>query len=349
MDLAFQVPVQYCYLQHQTLFPSPVVPTTECCFCFDSASSFFLGLFLYSYWAPTNLRSSSFNVISFCLFILFLGFSRQEYWSGLPFPSPVDHVLSELSIMTCPSWVALRGMAHSFIVRQGCGPSNKFDEFSVIMVFILSVLWRIRISGLWKLLDGRECLWEKLDLVLMCKTMLSKSLICFSLGGQCCVPSLLFDLRPNYGGVNVNNGDLLQKVPCTHGHSQCPQPCSRPPPTHASTGDSWPYSQASVGSLLWGHCSFLLGASAHKVLFDLWVSPVDMRFDSKHHFAPPATLLWLSFAFGHGVSFFGGMQHSPLDGCSEASCNFGVIAGEDERISLNSAILVEVLSLLLFM
>ena len=74
-----------------------------------------------------------------------------------------------------------------------------------------------------------------------------------------------------------------------------------------------------------------------------------MRFDSKHHFAPPATLLWLSFAFGHGVSFFGGMQHSPMDGCSEASCNFGVIAGEDERISLNSAILVEVLSLLLFM
>ena len=25
---------------------------------------------------------------------LSLGFSRQEHWSGLPFPSPVDHVLS---------------------------------------------------------------------------------------------------------------------------------------------------------------------------------------------------------------------------------------------------------------
>ena len=33
-------------------------------------------------------------------------FSRQEYWSGLPFPSPVDHVLSEFFTMTCPSWVA---------------------------------------------------------------------------------------------------------------------------------------------------------------------------------------------------------------------------------------------------
>ena len=27
-------------------------------------------------------------------FILFLGFSRQEYWSGLPVPPPVDHILS---------------------------------------------------------------------------------------------------------------------------------------------------------------------------------------------------------------------------------------------------------------
>ena len=42
-------------------------------------------------------------------------FSWQEYWSGLPFPPSVDHVLSELSTMTYLSWVALHGMAHSFI------------------------------------------------------------------------------------------------------------------------------------------------------------------------------------------------------------------------------------------
>ena len=30
-------------------------------------------------------------------------------------PSPVDHILSELSSMTCPSWLALHGTAHSFI------------------------------------------------------------------------------------------------------------------------------------------------------------------------------------------------------------------------------------------
>ena len=56
----------------------------------------------------------------FCLFILFIGFSRQEYWSGLPFPSPVYHILSELSTMTHPSWVALHGMAHSFIEWRLC-------------------------------------------------------------------------------------------------------------------------------------------------------------------------------------------------------------------------------------
>ena len=40
------------------------------------------------------------SFLSLCLFQLFMRFSRQEYWSGLPFPSPVDHVLSELSTMT---------------------------------------------------------------------------------------------------------------------------------------------------------------------------------------------------------------------------------------------------------
>ena len=37
-----------------------------------------------------------------------MGFSRQERWSGLPFPSPVDHILSDLSTMIHPSWVARR-------------------------------------------------------------------------------------------------------------------------------------------------------------------------------------------------------------------------------------------------
>ena len=110
MDLTFQVPMQYCSLQHQTLLLSPVTSTTGYCFCFGSIPSFFLELFLLwspvAYWAPTDLGNSSFSILSFCFFILFMGFWRQEYWSGLPFPSPVGHILSDLSGMTCPSWVA---------------------------------------------------------------------------------------------------------------------------------------------------------------------------------------------------------------------------------------------------
>ena len=44
----------------------------------------------------------------------YLEFLRQEYWDGLPFPSLVDHVLSEVFTMTHQSWVALHSMAHSF-------------------------------------------------------------------------------------------------------------------------------------------------------------------------------------------------------------------------------------------
>ena len=59
MDLTFQVPMQYCSLQHQTLLLSPVTSTTGCCFCFGSISPFFLELFFHSspvvYWAPTDL------------------------------------------------------------------------------------------------------------------------------------------------------------------------------------------------------------------------------------------------------------------------------------------------------
>ena len=48
-------------------------------------------------------------------FIQFMRFSWQVYWGGLPFSPPVGHILSELSAVTHPSWVALHSMAHRFI------------------------------------------------------------------------------------------------------------------------------------------------------------------------------------------------------------------------------------------
>ena len=76
MDLTFQVPTQYCSLQLQTLLPPPETSITGGCFCFGSAFSHLLELFVcfppVAHWASTNLGSSSFSVVSFCLFIVLM-------------------------------------------------------------------------------------------------------------------------------------------------------------------------------------------------------------------------------------------------------------------------------------
>ena len=94
MDLTFQVPMQYCSLQHQTLISSPVTSTTGCQFCFDSVCSLFMELFLHwplvAYWAPTNLHLS----VSY-FFFFFLPFHTVHgvlkaimlKWFAIPFSS----------------------------------------------------------------------------------------------------------------------------------------------------------------------------------------------------------------------------------------------------------------------
>ena len=148
---------------------------------FDSASSFFIELFLHSspvaYWTPTNLGCLSFSVISFCLFILFMSFSRQEYWSGSPLPSPVDHILSELSTMIHPSLVALCDIAHCFLEL------NK----AMIHMMILISFWWLCFHSVYPLMDEDKSLlqasWckgqamEKTGSCSCARAMLSKYLI----------------------------------------------------------------------------------------------------------------------------------------------------------------------------
>ena len=132
MDLTFQVPMPYCSLQHWTLLPLPVTSTTGCRFALASSLHSCPHWSPVVYWTPTDLGSSSFNFLSFCLFILFMVLPRQEYWSSLPFPSPGDNVLSELSTVTCPSWVALPSMPHSF---------NELDKAVVHVIKLVKFLW----------------------------------------------------------------------------------------------------------------------------------------------------------------------------------------------------------------
>ena len=62
MDLTFQVPRQYCSLQHQTLLSPPDTSTAEHHSCFGPLASFFLELlvialhsFPVAYWTTSDL------------------------------------------------------------------------------------------------------------------------------------------------------------------------------------------------------------------------------------------------------------------------------------------------------
>ena len=68
----------------------------------------------------------------------------------------------------------------------------------------------------------------------------------------CSLPALY--LGPDCGGGDEDDGDLLQRIPGMHCYTLGPRPCSRPPLTHASAGDSrtptGKSGQSPVGSLL---------------------------------------------------------------------------------------------------
>ena len=129
MDLTYQVPMQYCSLHHQTLLPSSVTSTAECCFCFGSIPSFFLELFLHwspiAYWALTDLGSS------FCLFILFMGSQGKN-------AEVVCHSLLQwiTFCQTFPPWPVCLGWLHkawlSFI---------ELDKAVVHVIGLASFLW----------------------------------------------------------------------------------------------------------------------------------------------------------------------------------------------------------------
>ena len=102
MNLTFQVPMQYGSLQHRTLLSAPDTSTTEHCFCFGPAASFFLELRQSRCHSKTSqpqpsskTRSSmvcwildyrkSFNHVQLFTtpwIIQSMEFCRPEYWSG---------------------------------------------------------------------------------------------------------------------------------------------------------------------------------------------------------------------------------------------------------------------------
>ena len=134
-----------------------------------------------------------------------MGFSRQEYWSGLPCPPPRD--LPDPGIQPA-SPVSPALQADSLPEQPG-----KHLHLLTWLKLNLSRLWNKRLleASWWERLTV-----GKLGLVLMGWAMLSKSLIQFFLDGEDCVLSLLFDLRPNYGGDNEDRSFKRSCVPLPH-------------------------------------------------------------------------------------------------------------------------------------
>ena len=136
MDLTFQVPMQYCSLQHWTLLPSPFTSTTGCCFHFASISSFFSGVIsplfsssiLGTYWPEEFI----FQYHIFLPFYTVHGVRKTRIlkWFAIPFSSGPR--FSKLSTMTHPSCVALHSMAHGFI---------RLDKAVVHVTILISFLW----------------------------------------------------------------------------------------------------------------------------------------------------------------------------------------------------------------
>ena len=142
MDLTFQVPMQYCTLQHRTLLPSSDISTTACCFHF--------GLFILSGAVSPLFSSSILGTYRPGEFIfqchIFLPFhtvhevlkARKLKWFTIPFSSgprfvrtfPYEH----------PSWVTLHSMAHSFI---------ELDKAVFHVISLISFLWFVSSCGTW--------------------------------------------------------------------------------------------------------------------------------------------------------------------------------------------------------
>ena len=110
MNLTFQFPMQYCSLQHQTfttrhihnwasflLWPNRCILSEAICNC---------PLLFPSSILDTCPGGPIFQCPIFVPFHTIYGIltARIPEWFALP--PPMDHVLSELFSMTCPSWVA---------------------------------------------------------------------------------------------------------------------------------------------------------------------------------------------------------------------------------------------------
>ena len=121
---------------------------------------------------------------------------------------------------------------------------------------------------------------------------------------------------------------MLYQVCCTQG----PCPCGSPLLIRTYTGDTQTQFCLSLCRVSGSLCTQGLFESSECLW---WRWGVTLNVNS-----PLLPSCWgFSFALGCGVSFFGGLQHSPVNGCSAVSCSFGVLTGEVDCMSFYYTIL----------
>ena len=138
MGLSFQVPMQHCIdltLQHQTYFHHQLHPQLGMFLlwlCLFSLAGVTSPLFFSSILGTYGLEEFIFQCHIFFPFHTVHGVLKEAYWSAFPFPSPADYLLSELSPITCLSWVALHHMARGF---------TELDKAVILVICLVSFLW----------------------------------------------------------------------------------------------------------------------------------------------------------------------------------------------------------------
>ena len=159
LDLTFQVPMQYCSLQHRILLSSPDTFTTEHHFRFGPAASFFLGLlgvllcsFQVAYWTPSDLRTH-FSV-SYLPVLLYSSWDSHGKYTGV-----VCHSLLQW-ITFCQNsllWPIRLGWPYTTWLRASSGyasPCSMTRHWSMKGIYSRRIRSRI-LKRYWHL-----CLWQ---------------------------------------------------------------------------------------------------------------------------------------------------------------------------------------------
>ena len=140
MDLTFQVPMQYCSLQHQILPLSPVTSTAGYSFCFGSIPSFFLELLLIALCSSLVAHGTPSDLGAHLLVSYLFAFSYCSWGSQGKNTELVCHSLLQCTIFChdivgvqlCSSLSILGGSWWRDLTESGPLEKGMANHFSIL-------------------------------------------------------------------------------------------------------------------------------------------------------------------------------------------------------------------------